>query len=431
MLRKLTHLGTFVDSVFRMKKIFFCLIFIFNLNLILGTDEIISLPGINFKLNFKHYSGYLDAGNNNLFHYWFVESQGNPKNDPLVLWLNGGPGCSSLGGLLNELGPYLINNDGKTLRQNLYSWNKYASIIFLESPAWVGFSYNIKAKNVTTNDNEVVAIANYAALKDFFKKYPSFNLNPLFLTGESYAGVYLPMLASKILDGMKDLSINLKGVAIGNGLLSAILRENTLLDFAYGHGFIDEHLWNNFKSKCCKCVDGCDIFNLDYNSTCAIMLRKLLNNSENALLNEYDIYSNCGPINQTNSTPNKRRLTQQFSLLSKIKSYKLINKLNLNIEDNQQFNLLSEKHLKFGGMSCVDITPIENYLNLPEVQKALNIPSNKKFKWEECPDDVFNEYYILYDEMTNFTKYFLNSNIRLMLYYGDIDIRKGGHMQLM
>uniref|UniRef100_A0A914N1Q5 Uncharacterized protein n=1 Tax=Meloidogyne incognita TaxID=6306 RepID=A0A914N1Q5_MELIC len=161
-----------------MPKIFLCLLqFFILINLIYGAsnlnnnpDEIKSLPGLNANLNFKHYSGklfnspyfllilflgYLNAGNGNLFHYIFAESQGNPKTDPLVLWLNGGPGCSSLGGLSNELGPYLLNKDGKTLRQNPYSWNKYASIIFLESPAWVGFSYNAKVKNVTTGDEEV------------------------------------------------------------------------------------------------------------------------------------------------------------------------------------------------------------------------------------------------------------------------------------
>ncbi|CAK5048061.1 unnamed protein product [Meloidogyne enterolobii] len=140
----------------------FCIL----INLIYGSSkinnnpaEIKSLPGLNATLNFKHYSGYLDAGNDNLFHYMFVESQGNPKIDPLVLWLNGGPGCSSLGGLFEELGPYLINKDGKTLRLNPYSWNNYASILFLESPAWVGFSYNTRNKNVLTNDDEVLFYA--------------------------------------------------------------------------------------------------------------------------------------------------------------------------------------------------------------------------------------------------------------------------------
>uniref|UniRef100_A0A915LCD5 Carboxypeptidase n=1 Tax=Meloidogyne javanica TaxID=6303 RepID=A0A915LCD5_MELJA len=215
--------------------------------------------------------GYLNAGNGNLFHYIFAESQGNPKTDPL---LNGGPGCSSLGGLFNELGPYLLNKDGKTLRQNPYSWNKYASIIFLESPAWVGFSYNTKVKNVTTGDEEV-AVANYAALKDFFNKYPSFKTNPFYLTGESYAGVYIPMLGVKILEGIKDSKINLKGVAIGNGLVSDFINTNTQILYLYNH-------------------DSCDIYNIPDNSTCGDMQQNLYTGYNNELVNPYDLYDDCG-----------------------------------------------------------------------------------------------------------------------------------------
>uniref|UniRef100_A0A914L712 Carboxypeptidase n=1 Tax=Meloidogyne incognita TaxID=6306 RepID=A0A914L712_MELIC len=312
-------------------------------------DEIISLPGINFTLNFKHYSGYLDGGNDNLFFYWFVESQGNPKIDPLVLWLNGGPGCSSLGGLFNELGPYLINKDGKTLRQNPYSWNKYASIIFLESPAWVGFSYKNIPKNVTTGDDEVV-LANYAALKDFLKKYPSFKANPLFLTGESYASTYLSMLASKIVDNMKETLLNLKGVAIGNGVMSYIILQNTLLDYNYGHGLIDEQLWNKFKVNCCKCVDGCDVFHFDPNSTCTKQLTIMLNNSNNELLNPYDYYSDCEGLNTT-TTSKKHRNTQQSLLLKKLRSNALLNTFaKLNKEDDLQSNFRK----KFGVLACAD-----------------------------------------------------------------------------
>jgi len=59
-----------------------------------------------------------------------------------------------------------------------------------------------------------VAVANYAALKDFFNKYPSFNSNPFYLAGESYAGVYIPMLGVKILESIKDTKINLKVILI-------------------------------------------------------------------------------------------------------------------------------------------------------------------------------------------------------------------------
>nr|CAD2123456.1 unnamed protein product [Meloidogyne enterolobii] len=214
--------------------------------------------------------------------------------DPLVLWLNGGPGCSSLGGLFEELGPYLINKDGKTLRLNPYSWNKYASIIFLESPAWTGYSYNTKSKNVSTNDDSV-AVENYAALKDFFNKYPSFKSNPFYLTGESYAAVYIPLLAVKILEGNKATQINLKGVAIGNGVLSDSLHTNTLPLYLYSHGLMDEEVWQSFQSQCCNgCMDGCDIKGIPDESKCGNMGGNLFAAYNNKLLNIYNIYENCG-----------------------------------------------------------------------------------------------------------------------------------------
>ncbi|XP_076329975.1 lysosomal protective protein-like [Tachypleus tridentatus] len=87
-------------------------------------DEIHRLPGLVKPPNFKQYSGYLNATGEKMLHYWFVESQKSPTNDPVVLWMNGGPGCSSLDGLLNELGPFHVKKDGKTLYDNPYSWNK-------------------------------------------------------------------------------------------------------------------------------------------------------------------------------------------------------------------------------------------------------------------------------------------------------------------
>uniref|UniRef100_A0A914MIZ2 Carboxypeptidase n=1 Tax=Meloidogyne incognita TaxID=6306 RepID=A0A914MIZ2_MELIC len=399
-----------------MPEIFFWVLqFCILINLIYGSskinnnpDEIKSLPGLNATLNFKHYSGYLNAGNNNLFHYMFVESQGNPKTDPLVLWLNGGPGCSSLEGIFEELGPYLINKDGKTLRQNPYSWNKYASIIFLESPAWVGFSYNTKSKNILTNDDEV-AVANYAALKDFFNKYPSFNSNPFYLAGESYAGVYIPMLGVKILESIKDTKINLKGVAIGNGILSNILNTNTLPLYLYGHGLVDEEVWQKFQNQCCNgCIDGCDILSIPENTTCGDMQMELYPGYTNDLLNPYDIYDNCDWLEMighyTTVQFPARMITSQRPGSRK------------NGSDHPQgicFCFLSRQEI---------VSATEHYLNMPDVQKALNILSNLNIKWEECSDDIYNNYTTIYKEMANFTKTILKANIRMILYYGDLDV---------
>lgn len=92
-------------------------------------DEIKALPGLDFDINFKHFSGFLQASETHFLHYWFVESQGSVEKDPLIFWFNGGPGCSSLDGLLNEMGPYEVHEDGSNLKQNPFAWNKVSSIL--------------------------------------------------------------------------------------------------------------------------------------------------------------------------------------------------------------------------------------------------------------------------------------------------------------
>merc|ERR1712002_598123 len=112
------------------------------------------------------------SGDKNL-HYWFTESQRDPTTDPVILWLNGGPGCSSLDGFLAELGPFKIDNDGATVLQNPYSWNLNASVLFLEAPACVGFSYDLNEECETNDD--LTSTSNYAALQNFFsEKFPEY-----------------------------------------------------------------------------------------------------------------------------------------------------------------------------------------------------------------------------------------------------------------
>ncbi|CAB1354275.1 unnamed protein product [Coregonus sp. 'balchen'] len=196
-------------------------------------DQIKFLPGLQKQPNFKQYSGYFNVADNKHLHYWFVESQKDPAGSPVVLWLNGGPGCSSLDGLLTEHGPFLIQDDGMSLEYNPYSWNMIANVLYLESPAGVGFSYS-DDKKYTTNDTEV-SMNNYLALKEFFKAFPEYSKNELFLTGESYGGVYIPTLAERV---MEDASMNLQGIAIGNGMSSYEMNDNSLVYFAYYHGLL-------------------------------------------------------------------------------------------------------------------------------------------------------------------------------------------------
>jgi len=183
--------------------------FILNVCLVLAAneDEIKSLPGLSEPINFKQYSGYLNITEGKHYFYWFVESQKDPENAPVVLWLNGGPGCSSLFGNLGENGPFRVNSDGKTLVLNPHSWNTVANVIYLESPVSVGFSY--KDDKQYHNSDKSTAEDNHLALEAFFEKFPNLKKNPFYITGESYAGIYIPMLAHEIFSTKS--TINLKG----------------------------------------------------------------------------------------------------------------------------------------------------------------------------------------------------------------------------
>ncbi|KAI9810728.1 MAG: hypothetical protein M1827_006066 [Pycnora praestabilis] len=186
----------------------------------LGVD-----PGV------KQYSGYLDdeEDDKHLF-YWFFESRNDPENDPVVLWLNGGPGCSSLTGLFLELGPSSLDKN-LNLVYNPNSWNQNASVIFLDQPVNVGYSYSGSSVSNTVAAGKDV----YALLTLFFKQFPQYAHQDFHIAGESYAGHYIPVFTSEILSHKKS-NINLKSVLIGNGLTDGLTQYAYYKPMACGEG---------------------------------------------------------------------------------------------------------------------------------------------------------------------------------------------------
>uniref|UniRef100_M4BFJ1 RxLR effector candidate protein n=1 Tax=Hyaloperonospora arabidopsidis (strain Emoy2) TaxID=559515 RepID=M4BFJ1_HYAAE len=87
-------------------------------------------------------SGYVKLPNtvDDHYFYWYFESRSNPSTDPLVLWLTGGPGCSSMMALLVENGPCHVLPDLST-RLNPYSWTNESNVVWLDQPTAVGFTY--------------------------------------------------------------------------------------------------------------------------------------------------------------------------------------------------------------------------------------------------------------------------------------------------
>lgn len=173
------------------------------------------------------------------------------EDTPVVLWLNGGPGSSSMLGWLQEHGPLLINATGG-LFENPYRWTKLAHVLAVESPAGVGYSY-CKASNTggsCHNTDKSTAAAARAAMQDFFAtKFPELDKNPFYITGESYAGVYVPTLTKEILDNAPE--INMQGVAVGDPCTDNVAQQDSMDMLWYGHkhGFVPDEeydlLWNN------------------------------------------------------------------------------------------------------------------------------------------------------------------------------------------
>lgn len=179
-----------------------------------AAEEVLNLPGFG-KPPAPQYSGFLDASGaekGTWLHYWFALADDNAASLPLVLWLNGGPGSSSILGMLQENGPLLINATGG-LMLNPYRWTKQANLLILESPGGVGYSYcaAMQSGGDCKNSDDSTAAAARAALQDFFVKFPEFKDNEFFITGESYAGVYIPTLTNEILEHAPEIKMPLGG----------------------------------------------------------------------------------------------------------------------------------------------------------------------------------------------------------------------------
>ncbi|KAK7290761.1 hypothetical protein RIF29_05424 [Crotalaria pallida] len=211
-------------------------------------DKISSLPGQPF-VNFQQYSGYIavDDQQQRALFYYFVEAEVDPASKPLVLWLNGGPGCSSVGvGGFIEHGPFAPGENG--LLRNDYSWNREANVLYLESPAGVGFSYSSNKSFYNLVTDEITAWDNLVFLQRWFTEFPEYSNNEFFITGESYAGHYVPQLAKLIVE--TKTKINLKGIAIGNPLLEFNTDFNSTAEFLWSHGLISDSVFGVLNYAC-------------------------------------------------------------------------------------------------------------------------------------------------------------------------------------
>ncbi|KAF4669874.1 hypothetical protein FOZ61_002777 [Perkinsus olseni] len=147
--------------------------------------------------------------------YWLFESRQAPDKSPLVIFFQGGPGASSMYSVTSgNGGPCILNDAGTDTTINKYSFNSFANVMYIDQPALVGFSEGTPPTNSID-----AAKSTLVALEKFFSENPKYNTE-VFLVGQSYAGHYIPAMAQEMY--AQKSKINLKGVAIGNGLVIPI-----------------------------------------------------------------------------------------------------------------------------------------------------------------------------------------------------------------
>lgn len=360
-------------------------------------DIITSLPGLKHSIKFKQYSGYLDAMEGRKLHYWFVESELNSTNAPLVLWMNGGPGCSSVYGLLSENGPFRVNYNGKTLHSNPFSWNLVANVLYLEAPAGVGFSY-LPSKNYTTDDN-MTALNNYQALLSFFTKFPEFKSNDFYITGESYGGYYVPTLS--VLVALYPDKFNFKGFVVGNGLHSRALNANSAVFFARNHGLFDEEVMTALLKYCCNLtIPICNFYNVT-SEKCGMALGIAAANIAHSGINPYGIYKICEKSQGT-----AHYLSED---LQPLKIFLQDDQINQTVPSNVGLD-----------PPCVDSKPVREWINQAQVREALHIPTTVQ-PWEACSAAVSASYISTYLTM-NWHYRTLLTKVRALVYHGDTDL---------
>ena len=187
-----------------------------------------ALPGWPDTTDFGIYSGFINVANTSKeIHYVFLESQHNSTTAPLVIWFNGGPGCSSMLGLLQETGPYVLEDGATTYTKNEYAWNNETNILYIEQPAGVGYSTcdNVSRPEDCMHTDNSSAMDNLNVLVQWFDRFAEFNYSKreIYIAGESYAGIYVPLLSYFVNEynlNQTDFSkrIDLSGFFVGNGV---------------------------------------------------------------------------------------------------------------------------------------------------------------------------------------------------------------------
>lgn len=362
---------------------------------LLGIHVSVCCAGEGRRLNLKHlpserfggkeengdvgqrFSGYFRLNRTysaEMFFFMF-ERRADAASAPVVIWMTGGPGCSSELAVFYENGPWSLRRDSGgdiVLDETKYGWDEAATMIFVDQPVNTGFSFSDNEED-RCYDEECVARDMEDFVLALMEERPELQNRPFFVTGESYAGHYVPAVAYQIFKSnlLKD-KVDFKGLAIGNGLTVPSIQYGAYPLFARTHDLISEETKDRMVEIAPICqysLEACDEYDVAFECTLAVMF--------------------C-----------------QATMFTPI----MVESPGLNVYDYR-------KQCK--GDMCYDFDLADEYLNRPDVQKALGV--NKA--WEQCDMSVHE------DMMSDWGHRFdtaipemLEAGARVMIYAGDKDV---------
>ncbi|CAH8356401.1 unnamed protein product [Eruca vesicaria subsp. sativa] len=321
-----------------------------------------------------HHAGYykLPKSQGARMFYFFFESRKKKKDAPIVIWLTGGPGCSSELAMFYENGPFKIDKN-MSLSWNEYGWDQASNLLYVDQPVGTGFSYTTDKSDIR-HDEKGVSDDLYDFLQAFFAEHPKLTNNDFYITGESYAGHYIPAFAARVNNGNKakeGLHINLKGFAIGNGLTNPAIQYPAYPDYALEMGLITQSEHDRLK----KIVPLCEL---------SIKL--------------------CG----TDGT------------VSCLASYLVCNTLFSGVMLHAGGVNYYDIRKKCEGSLCYDFSDMEKFLNLQSVRKSLGVGD---IEFVSCSTSVYQA--MLRDWMRNLEvgiPTLLEDGINLLVYAGEYDL---------
>ncbi|XP_030944651.1 serine carboxypeptidase-like 18 [Quercus lobata] len=379
-------------------------LYLLLLLLVSGTRTAVShwivktLPGFPGELPFKLETGYISVGEVEFFYY-FVESEGNPGADPLLLYFNGGPGCSALNGFLYQIGPLKFNITDYTggLPTLIYepnTWTKTANVLFLDAPVGAGFSYATISEAWSAFDTKVAAQA-YEFLRNWLIEHSDFVNNPVCLGSDSYQGVVTPILAQDIINGNEagiEPQVNIKGLSLGCPHTNTDLEDNTRVIFTHRMALISDAMYKSAKTSC----------NGNYidstNANCIEAVASISQCIE--LVNEADILGpNCAFI-----TPKPKEGAQGF--------------LN---ENSRNFILPWSRN---GDFWCknFDYILFDIRINYKSVQDALHVRPGTVKEVFRCNITLTSEYSYNVKDAIPYHKNLTNSGLQILVFSGDHDM---------